>query len=335
MSTGDEASVFARFHFRPHFLQHSGFRLVASDYEAPATHLYAGQFEGQAARASQREVASEDENPNISNVYETDASLNMYLGLHYGDSGRYEKYPSILEHNNSPSHALRFPQRVASLLAMLKPKQTNNRALDIGCAVGGSSFELARSFDRVDAFDFSFSFIRAAKQMQTDPDSVYFRIPTEADLFEEVRAVHSDGVTPEVRSRVHFFTGDACKIDEMVGNELLSMYDGIVMSNLLCRLPDPMACLAGLSNVVNPGGILVLVTPFSWLTDFTPRSKWLGGFLDPVSKQPIHSKDVLQTIMYDRGFELVHEEEMPLLIREHQRKYQYIISLATGWRKVG
>jgi formylglycine-generating enzyme required for sulfatase activity len=24
MSTGDEASVFARFHFRPHFLQHSG-----------------------------------------------------------------------------------------------------------------------------------------------------------------------------------------------------------------------------------------------------------------------------------------------------------------------
>jgi formylglycine-generating enzyme required for sulfatase activity len=42
MSTGDEASVFARFHFRPHFLQHSGFRLVASDSDAPATHLYAG-----------------------------------------------------------------------------------------------------------------------------------------------------------------------------------------------------------------------------------------------------------------------------------------------------
>ena len=24
MSTGDEASVFARFHFRPHFFQHAG-----------------------------------------------------------------------------------------------------------------------------------------------------------------------------------------------------------------------------------------------------------------------------------------------------------------------
>ena len=29
ISTGNEASVFARFHFRPHFYQHVGFRLVA------------------------------------------------------------------------------------------------------------------------------------------------------------------------------------------------------------------------------------------------------------------------------------------------------------------
>lgn len=28
-SSGNEASVFARFHFRPHFHQHAGFRLVA------------------------------------------------------------------------------------------------------------------------------------------------------------------------------------------------------------------------------------------------------------------------------------------------------------------
>jgi hypothetical protein len=33
ISTGDEASVFSRFHFRPHFFQHAGFRIVSS--EAP------------------------------------------------------------------------------------------------------------------------------------------------------------------------------------------------------------------------------------------------------------------------------------------------------------
>merc|ERR1719152_342471 len=29
-STGNEASAFARFHFRPHFFQHAGFRLTTS-----------------------------------------------------------------------------------------------------------------------------------------------------------------------------------------------------------------------------------------------------------------------------------------------------------------
>jgi 2-polyprenyl-3-methyl-5-hydroxy-6-metoxy-1,4-benzoquinol methylase len=88
-----------------------------------------------------------------SNVYETEESLNMYLGLHYPSSGVHEGVAAILEHSNAPIHGLRFPQRVASLLVRLKPKQTNNRALDIGCAVGGASFELAKTFDHVDAFD--------------------------------------------------------------------------------------------------------------------------------------------------------------------------------------
>jgi hypothetical protein len=76
-----------------------------------------------------------------------------------------------------------------------------------------------------------------------------------------------------------------------------------------------------------------MVTPFSWLEEFTPRSKWLGGFRDPVSQVPMFSKDKLREIMEELGFEKIHEQQMPLIIREHQRKYQYIISEATGWRK--
>ncbi|CAN0505985.1 unnamed protein product, partial [Ectocarpus sp. 8 AP-2014] len=36
-STGNEASVFARYHFRPHFHQHAGFRLVAPERKEEAT----------------------------------------------------------------------------------------------------------------------------------------------------------------------------------------------------------------------------------------------------------------------------------------------------------
>jgi putative 4-mercaptohistidine N1-methyltranferase len=347
ISTGDEASVFARFHFRPHFLQHSGFRLVASDHEAPATHLFA-HFEGQAAArdqavaiaASPQHAQSSNDN-NGESVYETEDSLHMYLGLHYPSSGEAENVAPILPHDNAPNHAVRFPQRVVHLLnALIDSNKGNYRysssspshALDIGCAVGGASFELAKTFDHVDAFDFSHSFVEAAKRMQTLQD-VRFRIPVEADIHKEVKAVHDPDMSEQILSKVNFFTGDACRLAEMRESGRLGMYNGVIMSNLLCRLPDPMACLNGLPRIVNKGGVVLLVTPFSWLTEFTPRGKWLGGFYDPVSKDAIHSKDVLRYVMEENGFAKIHEEQMPLVIREHQRKYQYIISEATGWRK--
>lgn len=333
VSTGDEASVFARFHFRPHFLQHSGFRLVASNDDAPATHLFAGNFEGQAAaRDAKKDSGSGSPPDGPKNIYESHDSLNMYFGLHYPSSGQKEGVAPILPHTNAPVHGTGFPQRVANLLSVLEPTRTNNKALDMGCAVGGASFELAKNFDHVDAFDFSASFINAAKKMQAE-ESISFTVPVEAELFEEVQAMHEPGVTSEILPKVNFFTGDACKLNEMASDDKLGSYDGVIMSNLLCRLPDPMACLNGLSGIVNTGGVVVMVTPFSWLTEFTPRAKWLGGFYDPVSKEPIKSKDILKEVMEESGFEKIHEEEMPLVIKEHQRKYQYIVSEATGWRK--
>ena len=78
----------------------------------------------------------------------------MYLGLHFPLSGSKENVNPIMDHANAPNHGLRFPQRVAELLLSLNHVRTNNRAIDIGCAVGGSSFELAKSFDHVEAFDY-------------------------------------------------------------------------------------------------------------------------------------------------------------------------------------
>ena len=126
----------------------------------------------------------------------------------------------------------------------------------------------------------------------------------------------------------NFFVGDACK----VSSYNIGTFDGIIMSNLLCRLPNPVSCLQGLSQITNPKGVVLILTPYSWLDQFTSKENWLGGYYE--NNEAVYSKDVLLKVMEENGFEKIHEEQVPLIIREHQRKYQYIITEATGWRRL-
>lgn len=71
--------------------------------------------------------------------------------------------------------------------------------------------------------------------------------------------------------------GDACALPAD-----LPAFDAVLAANLLCRLPDPMRFLGRCPSLVKRGGVLVLVSPFSWLEAWTPQQKWLGGYYDKV-----------------------------------------------------
>ncbi len=75
---------------------------------------------------------------------------------------------------------------------------------------------------------------------------------------------------------------------------------------------------------------MVLITPFSWLSQYTPKDKWLGGKV--VGGQQLRSEAGLASAMASLGFTLLHKEDCPFLIREHARKFQWGCSLATVWR---
>jgi len=273
---------------------------------------------------SDETVVVVDSKDTENNVYETDDSLNMYLELHYPSRITEQ----IIENIDSVVPILRFPQRVTELLQSLQPVKTNNRALDVGCSVGGSAFRLATYFDHVEAFDYSENFIATAKRIQSG-EQVPFQVPIEGDISE--KAIVETNIDASIMKKVNFFQGNACELNEYAYN--MGAFDGVIISNLLCRLPDPQATLNALPKIVNKGGVVVIVTPFSWFEEYTPRSKWLGGYVD-TDGQPIYSKDKLIEIMQGLGFKKIHDKSMPLVIREHQRKYQLIISDATGWRKL-
>ena len=131
------------------------------------------------------------------------------------------------------------------------------------------------------------------------------------------------------RSRVSFRQADACSLPA----ELMD-FDAVLLANLLCRLPSPKALLGRLGGprgLVKPGGLLAIFSPYSWLEPFTPPEAWLGGY--ERDGEPVRSATVLGDFLATEGFERLREADVPLLIREHARKYQYIVTHATLWRR--
>jgi SAM-dependent methyltransferase len=119
-----------------------------------------------------------------------------------------------------------------------------------------------------------------------------------------------------------------------ITNTLMQQFDAVLASNLLCRLPKPRAFLAALIGLVKPGGAAVIVSPYSWLTEYTPREEWLCSSSNSSSSSSGGSFEALQSIMQQEGaFQLESRCDMPFLIREHARKFQWGVSDCTVWRR--
>ena len=241
----------------------------------------------------------------MSDIYENPRLLGEYLLFHYGSAE--EILPQSRQ--DGPQGATDFPVRTVS--ALTDTSQPRGRALDLGCATGRSAFELSRFCAEVVAIDFSSQFITAAETIRTT-GALAYSVQEEGIFSRDYTARVPEGTHAD---RVSFRTGDAMNLPADLGS-----FDLVHAANLLCRLPDPMQLIARLPSLVRPGGELLLATPFSWLEEFTPRSRW--------PQQA--SRDWLEQALAPH-FRLVRALDLPFLIREHARKYQWGISLGSAW----
>jgi len=239
------------------------------------------------------------------NLYETDKLLNEYLLFHYGSRGE------VMSYADGPQQALGFAVRtVGGLPADLS---RTRRALDLGCAVGRSSFELSKFCDHVLGIDFSNAFITAAEEIRTNGEKHYLRLE-EAHATTQLVARRPESTNPE---SITFEVGDAMALRPDIGT-----FDVVHAANLICRLPDPAIFLARLPELVEPGGHLVLTTPCTWLGEFTPPEKW------PDKPTIDWLSDHLAP-----PFELLETRDVPFLIRETARKFQWTVAQGSLWRK--
>jgi len=245
------------------------------------------------------------------NIYETDSLLAQYLLLHYGLP------EEVMPYAFGPKGALDFPRRCVEELVARIDVPPGARALDVGCSVGRSSFELARVCEEVIGIDYSANFIEAANTLRDKAQLDYVR-PHEGEL-----TLRTVAVAPEVDfDRVSFEVGDAMNLRDGLGS-----FDVVLACNLICRLTDPVKFLDRAKQLVKPSGKLVITTPFSWLEEYTPKENWLGG-LPGKSDSFLGLRKALQD-----SFDLETEQDLPMLIKEHARKYQWTVVQGSRWRR--
>lgn len=243
--------------------------------------------------------------------YETDTLSAQYCDAHYGD-----------EHFGVPN----FTATCAALCLELMQGRATSQALDLGCAVGRASFELARGgFDKVTGVDFSTRFFRLAARMQEE-GYLRYAFPEEGEICSFHEITLADLGLDEYRDQVEFFQGDACNLPEK-----FTGYDLVLATNLIDRLYAPRAFLAAIHQRINPGGLLVLSSPYTWDEAYTKKEEWLGGYRD--AGEPVWTLDTLKEVLAPHFRMLGEPRDVPFVIRETRRKFQHTVAEVTVWER--
>lgn len=244
------------------------------------------------------------------NTYETDELISQYLEFHFGD-----EYFGVKN----------FPKACIDTIFEKTSNLPLDRALDLGCAVGRSSFELAKKFQFVDGVDFSTRFIRNAQSL-AEHGNVRYLITDEGELSSLKQASLKDLGLEEAANKVHFSQGDACNL-----KPLYTQYDLIFAGNLIDRLYEPALFLKSVHERIKPGGLLVLTSPYTWLEEFTKKENWIGGL--KINGENFTTLDGLHDILKAHFKAYAEPVDIPFVIRETARKHQHTIAQMTFWQR--
>ncbi|MBC7532833.1 MAG: 5-histidylcysteine sulfoxide synthase [Oligoflexus sp.] len=241
VSAGDEASVHARFHFRPHFGQHAGFRLV--DPLVPDNH----------GALQLIEKADDD-------LKDESKTRRQQL---FASFSRDEEL--LIEAMISPEKLTRnvFPKLIREHVK--SSLNAESRILEVGSGVGALTYRLAQMGYRTLGVDISKLAIDTAKEWQKE-GKVECISP---DTGEEM----TFSLEPEALKNLEWRQSDAGSLPAEYND-----FNLVVINRVLSQLPSPKGLLSRLSGergLVKVGGFVLIADRFSWSERSTPRTLWI------------------------------------------------------------
>ncbi len=249
-------------------------------------------------------------------MYDTDSAVAQYCEAHYG-----KEYFGVQN----------FPKQCVEACFQHTQGRPRQAALELGCAVGRASFELAREFEQVTGLDFSARFIRVAEQLK-QKGNCHYELIEEGEVVSYHEAslssvLGADVNWEELSGRVGFWQGDATNLKPR-----FTGYDLILAANMLDRLSEPKRFLENVHERLNMGGVLVLTSPYTWLEEFTKKENWPGGIRK--AGEPYMTIDAMVDLLSPH-FKMIDEpRDLEFVTRETRRKFQHSLAEMTVWERI-
>ncbi len=185
-------------------------------------------------------------------------------GVAAANAGGVREVVDADRRGETPGSALRLLGSALSLL----PDLPAGPVLDLGCATGRTTFELAAATGRpAVGVDLSFAMLRLAAGALRQGRVRYPR--------RRVGVVYDRrdfAVAPPAGERVDFWLVDAGALPFPDAK-----FAAVVALNVLDCVAQPRDLLAAVARLLAPGGKAVLATPYDWSPHATPIEQWLGG----------------------------------------------------------
>lgn len=241
-----------------------------------------------------------------SELDQTRQHLSIYCWGHYGDLDPEEKQDDAA---GSIVHGL-----MQGLTLPIKPSAP---ALDLGCSVGRTTFEIAQRVDDLAlGIDLNFAMLKTAQEVLQSGRLSYGR--RRVGLVSDRREF---SVQLPASERVDFWACDTLALPFTAGQ-----FGTVLAMNLLDCVTSPRDLLAVIRNMLHEGGSALIASPYDWSPNATPVEAWIGGHSQRGPNEGA-SEPLLRALLtpgahpqFVKGLTITGEiENVPWMTRLHER----------------
>lgn len=350
ISTGNEASIYSRYHFRPHFFQHASFRLVkqhvnsetvTSDTDAPGP--YVGNYPFRQSKTglmksfADKNNLNQDAKPHLMSKHFDILSFSLPKADTNESKQTSHVTDSLLKLTNGYEMMNNIILEFYSKYCRNESIQSAN-VIDVGCGVGGLTFRLKESTRYVLGIDHDQEAIGKAQDIATTGAIDYHLNTFSSNHYQSIQSSLNTLTTSITAVTSKPAMAEFRCSDPMCLPAELHNFDIVVLNDIIDKVSSPNSVLGrmgGPRGLTKQGGLLFIASSYQWNENRTPKGLWLNKYNNANNSNDSRD-DAIQEIKLrlSDDFEFLQTLEIPMMWKENLYDFKgKLISFSVFKRK--